>query len=100
MRVLFVCMGNICRSPTAEGVMAALLREEGRDDVELDSAGTGGWHAGSAPDERATEAARRRGIVLQGAARQVRASDFADFDLLVAMDRDNRDDLLALAPDE
>jgi len=100
MRVLFVCMGNICRSPTAEGVMAALLREEGRDDVELDSAGTGGWHAGSPPDERATEAARRRGIVLEGAARQVRASDFADFDLLVAMDRDNRDDLLALAPDE
>ena len=100
MRVLFVCMGNICRSPTAEGVMAALLREEGRDDVELDSAGTGGWHAGSPPDERATEAARRRGIVLQGAARQVRASDFADFDLLVAMDRSNLRDLLALAPDD
>jgi protein-tyrosine phosphatase len=100
MRVLFVCMGNICRSPTAEGVMAELLREAGRDDVELDSAGTGGWHAGSPPDERATAAAAQRGIELTGAARQVRASDFDEFDLLVAMDRDNRDDLLALAPDE
>jgi len=101
MRVLFVCMGNICRSPTAEGVMAALLREEGLDGtVELDSAGTGGWHAGSPPDERATAAARARGIDLTGAARQVRASDFAGFDLLVAMDRDNERDLLAAAPDE
>ena len=100
MRVLFVCMGNICRSPTAEGVMAALLRAEGLDGaVELDSAGTGGWHAGNPPDERATAAAHARGIELTGAARQVRASDFADFDLLVAMDRDNERDLLAAAPD-
>jgi protein-tyrosine phosphatase len=100
MRVLFVCMGNICRSPTAEGVMAALLRDEGLDGtVELDSAGTGGWHAGSPPDERATAAAAQRGIELTGAARQVRSSDFADFDLLVAMDRDNERDLLAAAPD-
>jgi len=101
MRVLFVCMGNICRSPTAEGVMAALLREEGLDgSVTLDSAGTGGWHAGHPPDERATAAAHARGIELSGAARQVRASDFADFDLLVAMDRDNERDLLAAAPDD
>ena len=100
MRVLFVCMGNICRSPTAEGVMASLLREAGLDgDVELDSAGTGGWHAGAPPDERATDAAARRGIVLEGAARRVRPSDFDDFDLLVAMDRENRADLLAMAPD-
>lgn len=101
MRVLFVCMGNICRSPTAEGVMAALVREAGLDgSVELDSAGTGGWHAGDPPDARATATARRRGIVLQGAARQVRGADFDRFDLLVAMDRDNRDDLLAIAPDD
>ena len=80
--------------------MASLLREAGLDgDVELDSAGTGGWHAGAPPDERATAAAARRGIVLEGAARQVRPSDFDDFDLLVAMDRENRADLLAIAPD-
>jgi protein-tyrosine phosphatase len=101
MRILFVCMGNICRSPTAEGVMRALLREEGLEaTVDLDSAGTGGWHAGEPPDARATEAARRRGVVLEGAARQVTAADFDDFDLLVAMDRENLRDLLAIAPSE
>jgi protein-tyrosine phosphatase len=101
MRVLFVCMGNICRSPTAEGVMTSLLRAEGLErEVELDSAGTGGWHAGHPPDERATAAANARGIELSGAARQVRASDFDDFDLIVAMDRDNERDLLAAAPDD
>ncbi|MGZ4271039.1 MAG: low molecular weight protein-tyrosine-phosphatase [Solirubrobacteraceae bacterium] len=94
-------MGNICRSPTAEGVMAALLRDAGADgEVELDSAGTGGWHVGDAPDARATAAARRRGITLQGAARQVHHSDFDRFDLIVAMDRQNRRDLLAIAPDQ
>src|SRR5689334_4300618 len=101
MRILFVCMGNICRSPTAEGVMRHLLREAGLEDaVEIDSAGTGGWHAGDPPDARATEAAARRGIALEGGARQVRAADFDDFDLIVAMDRENLGDLLALAPDE
>ena len=76
-RVLFVCLGNICRSPTAEGTMRALVREAGLDtQIELDSAGTGSWHAGSAPDERATAAAARRGITLQGAARRVRDEDF------------------------
>jgi protein-tyrosine phosphatase len=99
-RILFVCMGNICRSPTAEGVMRALLREEGRDDVEIESAGIGDWHLGHAPDRRASEAALRRGIALEGQARQVRVSDFDDFDLLIAMDRANQRDLLALAPDE
>jgi protein-tyrosine phosphatase len=100
-RILFVCMGNICRSPTAEGVMRSLVREAGlADRVEVDSAGTGGWHAGDPPDERAAAAARSRGIALAGAARQIGASDFDDFDLIVAMDRDNLRDLLALAPDE
>ena len=62
VRLLFVCMGNICRSPTAEGVMRALLREQGLEDaVEVDSAGTGGWHIGDPPDARATAAARVRG---------------------------------------
>jgi protein-tyrosine phosphatase len=93
-------MGNICRSPTAEGVMRNLLREQGlEDEIEIDSAGTGGWHAGYPPDARATEAARRRGIVLEGAARQVRPSDFEEYDLLLAADRENLADLRAVAPD-
>jgi protein-tyrosine phosphatase len=92
-------MGNICRSPTAEGVMRALLREEGVDGVEVESAGIGDWHLGDPPDRRSTAAAAQRGIVLEGASRQVRPSDFADFDLLIAMDRSNQRDLLELAPD-
>jgi protein-tyrosine phosphatase len=99
MRILFVCMGNICRSPTAEGVMRHLLAERGLNgEIEVESAGTGGWHAGSPPDARATATARARGITLEGAARQVTAADFEDFDLLVAMDRDNLADLRAIAP--
>ena len=101
MRLLFVCMGNICRSPTAEGVMRSLLREEGlEEEIEVDSAGTGGWHAGAPPDERATEAARRRGIVLEGAARQVRPEDFEHYDMLLVADRENLRDLRAVAPSD
>ncbi len=99
VRLLFVCMGNICRSPTAEGVMAHLLEREGlAGAVTIDSAGTGAWHAGCAPDERATSAAATRGITLSGAARQVRPSDFEDFDLLLCADADNLRDVSALAP--
>jgi protein-tyrosine phosphatase len=99
--LLFVCLGNICRSPTAEGVMRDLVRREGLEDwITLDSAGTGGWHVGDPPDARASATARARGIVLEGSARQVRASDFEDFDLLLAMDRSNLRDLHRLAPDE
>ena len=101
VRLLFVCMGNICRSPTAEGVMAHLLEKEGlADRVTIDSAGTGAWHAGSAPDERATSAAATRGITLSGCSRQVRQSDFHDFDLLLCADGDNLRDVRALAPDK
>jgi protein-tyrosine phosphatase len=101
MRILFVCMGNICRSPTAEGVMRALLRAEGLDGrIELDSAGTGGWHAGDPPDARAVAAARARAIELDGAARQVTTEDFERFDLVLAMDRENARELLARAPDD
>jgi protein-tyrosine phosphatase len=99
LRVLFVCMGNICRSPTAEGVMRRLIESAGLD-IEVESAGTGGWHAGEPPDERAATAAARRGVTLEGAARQVRPADFDRFDLLVAMDRGNLRELLALAPDD
>jgi protein-tyrosine phosphatase len=101
MRILFVCLGNICRSPTAEGVMRHVLREEGLEDqVEVDSAGTGGWHVGAPPDERATQAAHKREIVLEGAARKFSPADFDDFDLILAMDAENRRDLLDLAPDD
>jgi protein-tyrosine phosphatase len=101
VRVLFVCLGNICRSPTAEGVMRELVLAAGLEDtVELDSAGTGAWHIGHSPDPRAAAAARARGIVLGGEARQVTSGDFADFDLLVAMDRSNLRALRSLAPNE
>ena len=100
-RILFVCMGNICRSPTAEGVMRHLVREAGlEDEIVIDSAGTGGWHAGDPPDRRATAAARARGVTLEGGARQLTVDDFEDFDLLLAMDRDNLAGIRAIAPDE
>jgi protein-tyrosine phosphatase len=101
VRLLFVCLGNICRSPTAEGVMRALVAEQGlRGAIEIDSAGTGSWHVGSAPDRRATDAARARGLVLEGAARQVSRADLEYFDLLLAMDAENARELRALAEDE
>jgi protein-tyrosine phosphatase len=99
--VLFVCLGNICRSPTAEGTMRALVREAGMEQqIELDSAGTGSWHVGSSPDERATAAAAARGIALEGAARQVSVADFDDFNLMIAMDSANMSDLRDLAGDD
>ncbi|MDQ5848912.1 MAG: low molecular weight phosphotyrosine protein phosphatase [Pseudomonadota bacterium] len=85
--VLFVCTGNICRSPTAEGVLKELARRRGLD-LHVESAGTGDWHAGEAPDERAQRHAKSRGYDLSAQrARQVRARDFEEFDLVVAMDR-------------
>jgi protein-tyrosine phosphatase len=99
VRILFVCMGNICRSPTAEATMRALVADAGLErEIEVDSAGTGAWHLGEAPDERATEAAAARGLALTGAARQVSERDFSDFDFLVAMDRSNLGVLWELAP--
>jgi protein-tyrosine phosphatase len=100
-RMLFVCLGNICRSPTAEGVMRALVCDAGlQERIALDSAGTGAWHVGDSPDARATEAARRQGIALEGAARQVRPRDFEEFDVILAMDRANLRSLQRMAPDE
>jgi protein-tyrosine phosphatase len=90
LRLLFVCLGNICRSPTAEGVMRSLVSEAGlQDAIEIDSAGTGAWHVGEPPDARASAAALGRGVVLEGRARQVRREDFDDFDLILAMDGSN-----------
>ena len=92
-------MGNICRSPTAEGVMRHLVAEAGlEDEIEIDSAGTGDWHAGDPPDRRACAAARARGVELSGAARQVTRSDFDEFDLIVALDERNLRDLRRVAP--
>lgn len=96
--VCFVCLGNICRSPTAAGVMRHLLVEEGLDHaVEVDSAGTAGYHIGELPDERARAEARRRGVDIDDLARQFRPDDFDRFDLVVAMDHDNVADLRRLA---
>jgi protein-tyrosine phosphatase len=98
VRLLFVCLGNICRSPTAEGVMRSLIaRDALEQEIETDSAGTGSWHLGSAPDARASAAAAGRGVTLAGAARQVRAQDFEEFDLILAMDGENLRDLRRLA---
>lgn len=100
IRVLFVCLGNICRSPTAHGLFLQQLDEAGlADRVEVDSAGTGHWHIGKAPDTRATEAAEARGVDLAGLrARQVSAEDFLTFDYVLAMDHSNLRDLQAMAP--
>lgn len=99
--VLFVCSGNICRSPTAEGVFRAMVDAVGLGrSVEVDSAGIGDWHVGESPDPRAQEAALARGIDIGGQrARQVRTGDFHRFDYVVAMDRSHRRALLRLAPD-
>jgi len=100
VRILMVCLGNICRSPTAEAVMIRLLEAEGlADRIEVASAGTGSWHVGEPPDARSAAAARGRGVQLHGHAQQVTGADFARYDLLVAMDASNRRALLALAPD-
>lgn len=97
VHVCFVCLGNICRSPTAEAVMRSLLEREGlTKTIAIDSAGTGAWHVGESPDARASAAAKRRGHDLRGKARRFETSDFVRFDYVVAMDRDNRDDLLAI----
>ncbi len=101
VRLLFVCMGNICRSPTAEGVMRHVLLEAGLDSrVEVDSAGTGAWHVGDPADRRALAAARRRGIDLTSIARQVTAADLDEFDLVLAADAANRRDLLQIAGED
>ena len=98
MRLLFVCMGNICRSPTAEGVMRSVLAEHALDDViEVDSAGVGSWHVGERADPRSREAARRRGIELTSIARQITADDFDTFDLILAADELNVRDLRRVA---
>ncbi len=100
IRVCFVCLGNICRSPQAEGIFRKLVQEAGREgEFHIDSAGTGGWHAGELPDPRTRATSARRGVVLSHRAQQFTASHFSQFDHVLAMDRSNLANLRALAPD-
>ena len=97
VRILFVCMGNIIRSPLAENLFRHLAAEDGLDgQYQVDSAGTGGWHAGEEPDPRMRRTARRHGLTYSGSARQVRLSDLDTFDWIIAMDTDNLRDLAAM----
>jgi protein-tyrosine phosphatase len=100
MRLLFVCMGNICRSPSAEGVFRRVLADKAPQlPVEIDSAGTHDYHVGSPPDRRAVEAALRRGVDLSNLrARQISHQDFARFDLILVMDEENLSAVRAIAP--
>jgi protein-tyrosine phosphatase len=102
MKVLFVCTGNICRSPTAAGVFAHFVRQAGLEAaIQVESAGTHDYHAGEAPDERAQSHARKRGYDLSALrARRVRKRDFEEFDLIVAMDRGHLQILQANCPAE
>ena len=95
MSVLFVCLGNICRSPLAEGVLDHLARLDGVD-LHVDSAGTGAWHVGEQADPRSRAVARANGIRLNGRARRVRDQDLHEFDYVIAMDRANLSDLEAM----
>ncbi|HEX7120275.1 MAG TPA: low molecular weight protein-tyrosine-phosphatase [Longimicrobiales bacterium] len=98
IRVLFVCLGNICRSPMAEAVFRSLVRDDGvADRFEIDSAGTSDYHEGEPPDARAQEVARLRGITLTGRSRPIREADFHRFDYIIVMDAENLRDVAGLA---
>lgn len=101
VKILFVCMGNICRSPTAEGMFRRMLAEQDPPlPVEVDSAGTHGYHVGAPPDRRAVAAGRARGLDLSGLrARRLQPDDFERFDLILAMDQDNLAELESIAPE-
>lgn len=99
-RLLFVCLGNICRSPAAEGVMRALVHSEGLSGhIAIQSAGTAGWHTGKLPDQRMRNAAQNRGCTLSSRARQLTPRDLHEQDLILVMDRDNLRNARALTPD-
>ena len=102
IKVLFVCMGNICRSPTAHGVFQSLVAEQGLEEsIQVDSAGTHSYHIGSPPDLRSQATAQSRGIDLAGLrARRFITTDFAEFDYLLAMDHANLADMLAIKPED
>lgn len=97
IKILFVCLGNICRSPMGEGMMKSITDQNPL--IEIDSAGTGAYHIGNLPDPRMIATAAKHGIVLSSRARQFKSSDFQDFDYLIAMDASNRKNMLALSTD-
>ncbi len=99
-RVLFVCLGNLCRSPTGETIFREQARRAGRaDEFDIASAGTGPWHVGEPRDPRMTRSAAGRGYDIAGRGRQISADDFFGYDLIIAMDAQNEADLRAVAPD-
>jgi protein-tyrosine phosphatase len=100
MKILMVCLGNICRSPIAEGVLQHLADERGLD-WQVDSAGTGGWHVGEGPDRRSVRTAKNHGIdISRQVCRKFRKSDFDDFDHIFVMDKSNLHDVTDMAPDD
>ena len=100
MKLLFICLGNICRSPAAEGIMAHLIEEEGEGHrIEVDSAGIGNWHVGQLPDRRMRAHGARHGYNFCSRARQIRTEDFDELDLLLVMDADNWNCVRRMAPD-
>jgi protein-tyrosine phosphatase len=99
MKLLFVCLGNICRSPAAENIMNHLAAKSSlSSEIECDSAGTANYHSGNPPDRRMQAAAVKRNIPMKGSARQFTKADFTAFDLILAMDRENYQNILALDP--
>tara|TARA_B110000305_G_C19117485_1_gene482737 strand:- start:19 stop:474 length:456 start_codon:yes stop_codon:yes gene_type:complete len=97
MKILMVCLGNICRSPLAEGILQAKINSIGLD-IKVDSAGSGGWHAGQGPDQRAVAIANKHGInISQQKARQFSSADFESFDIIYVMDGSNLSDIVSLA---
>ena len=97
-KILFVCLGNICRSPAAEGVLVHLLKEQGLEQMALvDSAGTSGFHSGEWPDERMIKAAQKRGIRLPTRSRQITESDLVEFDYILCMDKSNLTNVMKLS---
>src|SRR3569832_2386570 len=101
VRLCFVCLGNICRSPTAEAVMRHLVRQAGLEDrIEIESAGTGDWHVGETRDRRSREVGERRGIPLAGRARQFVPADFTHINHKLTNNKKNQTNLQAMAPDE
>lgn len=100
-RIVFVCLGNICRSPTAEGLMQHLVHEAGLDNYfEIDSAGTSAWHAGEPANSKSKRVAAAHGVALRSRARQIDVRDFSYYDLLIAMDNENYENLLRMADTE
>lgn len=98
-KICFVCLGNICRSPLAQGVFEDLVRREGLEgQIQIGSAGTGGWHVGDPPDARMQATARENGIQMTSRARQFQAGDFQKFDLVLAMDQTNEEELRRICP--